>query len=441
MVMPFGTKPTQQREGSTAPPSVNFDRLWQAAIRPALEDLGYDPVRADQDLGALIIHEMIERLAVSDLVVADMSIPNGNVYYEIGIRHAAKPQGCVMISAAWAQPLFDVNQMRQVRYPLPAQEIDDAAATAIRQVLTAGIPRLADGTSPFYTVLPGFPDKFDPARTSAFRDALKQLSAFQAEVVAVRVAPSGERRDRALQLRGQYYSGGPVQKAVALELLYVLRDCTDWQTTLQFIEELPSDVRDLPIVQEQKALAQSKAGDDAAAIGAIEALIRLSGDTAERRGLLGGRYKKLYASSTDPIEKAAYLDRAIREYDKGMHLDLNDYYPASNLARLYRIRKRKGDEDRARIAAAVTLTACERAQSGDPWLKPTLLGAAFDAGDVETARRLAEEISAEGPAPWQLATTIADLERALAFHDSDRAAALSEVLTDLKQIAAHWDAH
>jgi len=107
MIMPYGVKPTPQHEGSAAPRTVNFDRLWDTALRPAITNLGYNAVRADQDLGALIIHEMIQRLAISDLVVADMSIPNGNVYYEVGIRHAAKSQGCVLISADWAQPLFD----------------------------------------------------------------------------------------------------------------------------------------------------------------------------------------------------------------------------------------------------------------------------------------------------------------------------------------------
>jgi hypothetical protein len=43
---------------------------------------GYDPVRADQDTGALIITQMIERIYFADLVLADMTIPNGNVYYE-----------------------------------------------------------------------------------------------------------------------------------------------------------------------------------------------------------------------------------------------------------------------------------------------------------------------------------------------------------------------
>jgi hypothetical protein len=47
-------------------------------------------VRADQDTGALIITQMVERLYFADLVLADMTIPNGNVYYEVGVRHAAK---------------------------------------------------------------------------------------------------------------------------------------------------------------------------------------------------------------------------------------------------------------------------------------------------------------------------------------------------------------
>jgi hypothetical protein len=58
-------------------------------------------VRADQDTGALIITQMIERLYFADLVLADMTIPNGNVYYEVGVRHAAKEIGCVLLAADW----------------------------------------------------------------------------------------------------------------------------------------------------------------------------------------------------------------------------------------------------------------------------------------------------------------------------------------------------
>jgi len=71
--MPFRTKPTGLKPDQ-GPETVDFDRLFSVILEPALNELGYDVKRADQDAGALIIKEMIERLAYSDLVVADVSI-------------------------------------------------------------------------------------------------------------------------------------------------------------------------------------------------------------------------------------------------------------------------------------------------------------------------------------------------------------------------------
>jgi hypothetical protein len=92
VVMPFDRKPTGVAE-SGAPAVVDFDALWRRVYLPVLSNLGYKAVRADRDVGALIISEMIQRLALADLVVADLSLPNANVYYEIGVRHAAKRVG------------------------------------------------------------------------------------------------------------------------------------------------------------------------------------------------------------------------------------------------------------------------------------------------------------------------------------------------------------
>jgi tetratricopeptide (TPR) repeat protein len=163
-------------------------------------------------------------------------------------------------------------------------------------------------------------------------------------------------------------------------------------------------LKNSPLVKEQRALALSKSGNHDDAIGALKELILTSGDTSERRGLLGGRYKKKWNITKDPAD----LSRAITEYENGMRLDLNDYYPSSNLARLYRTRNRKGDEDKVRISASITLVACSRARarnSNDEWLNPTLLGAAFDAGDVEKAQELADQVREDGPAAWKLDTT------------------------------------
>ena len=110
MVMPFGKKKTDAPTGQGVA-EIDFDALWDKAFKPAIEKLGYDSVRADQDVGSLIINEMLERLYFSDLVLADMTIPNGNVYYEVGVRHACRDVGCVLLAADWSKQLFDVAQM------------------------------------------------------------------------------------------------------------------------------------------------------------------------------------------------------------------------------------------------------------------------------------------------------------------------------------------
>jgi hypothetical protein len=46
----------------------------------------------------------------------------------------------------------------------------------------------------------------------------------------------------------------------------------------------------------------------------------------------------------------------------------------------------------------------------DPWLRPTLLGAAFDAGDIDKATQFVREVGREGPVAWQLQSTLSDLK-------------------------------
>jgi hypothetical protein len=78
MVMPFGRKSTGAEPGK-GPAEIDFNALWDKAYFPLIAELGYQPVRADQETGSLIINQMLERLYFSDLVLADLTIPNGNV--------------------------------------------------------------------------------------------------------------------------------------------------------------------------------------------------------------------------------------------------------------------------------------------------------------------------------------------------------------------------
>jgi hypothetical protein len=83
------------------------------------------------------------------------------------------------------------------------------------------------------------------------------------------------------------------------------------------------------------------------------------------------------------------------------------------------------------------MTACERAKlrkSDDEWLNPTLLGAAFDAGDVEKAQELAELVAAEGPAAWELETTLADCELASELFEEPRRSQLLAITAQLSAL-------
>jgi hypothetical protein len=442
MIMPFGKKPTQA-EASVGVPEIDFNALWDRAYAPVIDALGYEPVRADQDTGALIVKQMMERLYFADLVLAEMTIPNGNVYYEVGIRHAAKEKGCVLLAAEWSKRLFDTAQFRMVRYPLKDGLFtkDDTAKT-IAGAIKGAIPKMAEGESPMHGSIEGYPDKVDAAAASTMQKTMTEVAAFQSEIRAVRGLPFGDRMARAMQLV-ETHGKPPATPLTGLALVKMLRDCADksedWTALCDFVANLPANVKQLEEVREIAAFAAANAGKTNDAIAQLEALIALSGPTPERLGLLGGRYKRLIAKAPTAADRAVYLSKSIDAYERGMELDLNQYYCSSNLPRLYLQRKRRGDEERAQTVSSLVVAACDRAKKrgvADEWLRPTLLGAAFDAGDSDKAEELADEIAAEGAARWKLKSTVGDLETSLAFvQDKDRRDRLDAVLAILKQAA------
>ena len=107
ILMPFGIK--ANADGSM----INFDRVYQDLIAPAVRDAELEPIRADQEVMSGIIHKpMFERLILCPFAVADLTTANANVYYELGVRHAFKPFSTVQIIAEGSRLLFDVQMLR-----------------------------------------------------------------------------------------------------------------------------------------------------------------------------------------------------------------------------------------------------------------------------------------------------------------------------------------
>lgn len=419
MVMPFGRKQVDLARAG-APGEVDFDLLWRRAFYPAIEALGYTPVRADADTGSLIVKDMIERLALADLIVADVSIPNGNVYYEVGLRHVARETGCVLVAANWSRQLFDIDQFRCLRYALSSSEVSDDEAEAIKALIVSNIPDLCVNETPYHAIVRGI-DLSDPDKRGVFRSFAENLRRFQEQAAAIRLMREDERPAMVRQL-AQDFDHAMKLPDVSLELLRLVRDVLGWSEMLQFIDALPEEIRRLPNVREQKLLAMSEIGEPVEAIAGLLQLIEELGPSPERHGLIGGRYKRMWREireqrsdrhqSQASTEERRYLGKAIEHYTLGMQQDYNEYYCSANLPSLLRARDARGDRARADTIERFVIAACERAISldtADEWVWPTLLGAAFRSGDVDKADELADRIETDGLPKWNLATTLSDL--------------------------------
>ena len=447
MVMPFRRKKVDDPRPAGSPAEIDFDALWERAYWPALDQLGYVPMRADFDPNSAIVKAMLERIAFANLVLADVTLGNGNVYYEVGIRHVAQESNCVLIGPDWCRPLFDISQFASIRFPLVNGDIPEAEAAAIRDLLIAKIPNLRDSRSPYYELL-GHSLK-DQARRDAFRDFAEKLSGFQATIKAVRLeSDATARRARLATLLAGLSKSALEIPEVVIDLVGLIRDEMNWIDVRAFIDGLPAGTKKLPFVREQYLLAVAELGDPVSAIAQLEKLIEELGETPERRGLIGGRYKRLWrqarkareasGSTTPSLDETRYLEASIENYRVGMELDYNEYYCSSNLPQLLRARDEEGDAERATIIDHFVVAASERARVrgvADEWLRPTLLGASFRAGDVKHALDLAKRIKLEGAARWKLSATFSDLADSIRqTKDLDTRNRLQRIYDDLASL-------
>jgi hypothetical protein len=92
VIMPFGRKP------NPAGAEIDFDAVYKTLIAPAIDEAGLEPIRADNEtVGGLIHKPMYERLILCEYAIADLTTANANVFYELGLRHAARPRSTVLM--------------------------------------------------------------------------------------------------------------------------------------------------------------------------------------------------------------------------------------------------------------------------------------------------------------------------------------------------------
>ena len=109
VIMPFGKYGTDEFQRNL--------KIYQIMIKPVVEEMGYQSIRADElEHMGNITRDIIELLHESDLVIADLSGKNANVFYELGVRHALYRCGTIPIIRDGESLPFDIANYRAVFY-------------------------------------------------------------------------------------------------------------------------------------------------------------------------------------------------------------------------------------------------------------------------------------------------------------------------------------
>lgn len=96
----------------------NADKLFKYVIKPVCEACEFEPIRVDKLNDAnSITQTIIEQLENADLVIADMTGHNPNVFYEMGYRARTKRPMIHLRKKGETLP-FDVNTIRTLEYDL-----------------------------------------------------------------------------------------------------------------------------------------------------------------------------------------------------------------------------------------------------------------------------------------------------------------------------------
>lgn len=324
----------QMGDGDSWKVKVDFDAIESRLIQPALKRLRiHGETAAEIVVAGNIREDMFNRLITADLVIADLSIHNANVFYELGIRQAFRDKYTFLIRCDLADYPFDLKTDRYFEYDL-AELVDNPehSVNRLSDALRATISSYK-ADSPIFKLLPqlesedrarfiAVPDEFreevERARRHRWREHLSLLAVecegFLWEVEGLRVVGRA-------QFESNFIEGA---KQTWEQILNRYPDDIEANTVLSTIYQRLSDV-----TRSEQALAR---------VARMRSLSpsRLS----ELRSLSGRNLKAAWikqwrkGEKSDEWQRAALvsplLQRACDAYQEAFLADLNNSYAGLN---------------------------------------------------------------------------------------------------------------
>ncbi len=92
-------------------------------LKDTCQDINATIIRADEVLGSnIIIDDIISQIKKSNIIIADITVRNANVYYELGYAHALGKK-VILIAQEGTEIPFDIAYIRYLTYDLSYKKI------------------------------------------------------------------------------------------------------------------------------------------------------------------------------------------------------------------------------------------------------------------------------------------------------------------------------
>lgn len=306
VIIGFGPKPDLGKRGRI----VDLDKTFENLIKPVFDELKINCFRAKEIRHTGIIDvPMYEWIYKADIVVADISTLNPNALYELGVRHALRPNTTIVISENQTKYPFDVNHTIISQYEHLGKDIGVSEANRFKKELkktVLSVLKSKSNDSPVYTYLPKLkPPKIEDEDIEKILETSKNQPSFSELINDAENA----KNNNEFRVAGQLYNV-----------------CLKFEPQNVFLRQrLALVTYKLEKPTPEKALLEA------------EKILRdLNPETTtdtETLGLSGAIQKRLF----EITNKKKHLNKSIWFYSKGYHI-AQDYYNGINYAYLLTIK-------------------------------------------------------------------------------------------------------
>lgn len=454
VAMPFGKKLDQTRSYE-----IDFNRIYEKGIRPAVARFPLDIIRADEERSGGVIHKpMFERLLLAEIAIVDATSHNPNVFYELGVRHAARPRSTIIVTTSEGPLPFDIAMIRTVQYTLERGVLTDKNAAAFVDALAERLEHAlsdfqTEQDSPLFQLIPQFPGIELPHEVcEGFRDRAHYVDGVRDRLVAARALGGQAAVTKIREIEDDIGKKSPANAELAMDVMLAYRGLDlkeSWENIVRLFEGLDKSTRERSItMREQYGLALNRLhkfnkGDERKrALKVLTSIIDSAGDSPETCALIGRIYKDQYSEAKAAGERTkadGFLEHAIEWYSRGFNADPRDYFPGVNAATLLAVQntpESKAELQRMVPAVSFALARLGGMKSSDYWQVATVLELAVLGGQWSDAQRALGRALTLNPDPMQCNTTSANLKLYQTLYEGDDAATVGEIVAALEAVHA-----